>query len=791
MNKTIVRIQDSEQFIKDICRIAIENGGFLSAWVKFDCNGLELNGIEEFAGLKNNLHELKSPKNPINIVYDNGKYLVSNNISLDNNLSKEWKNRSLDFGCKSFIILPINIFDSTCGCCCFYSNEIGFFDEVEINLLDELANDISFALEYLQNKQIQIHTEKELLESEERFRVLYNSSPDMYVSVSPKDAIVKLCNDTLLKKTAYLKNDVIGVTVFKLYHEDSVEQAKKVFNQFVKTGKVADVELFLKRKDGSKLPVSLNVAAVRDESGEILYSISSWRDITEKIENIRQLQMNAAKWQSTFNAITDSVSIIDMEGRIVQSNGATKTLLNISTGDMKEKCCFELIHGMNAPHPNCPFERLKQSKKTESMIFTEENRWFEVNVDPLFDSNNVLMGAVHVVSDITERKKNEIELINAKENAEESDRLKSAFLTNMSHEIRTPMNAVLGFSQLLIKANTTDEEKKQFAEFVKINGESLMKIIDDIIDISKIQSKLITIKKTDFDLHMVLNELEKYYSQFLEQKRKTNLKLLLEIPENKSQEFYINTDEIRLKQILNNLISNAIKYSEKGNITFGYTQTNNRLNFYVNDTGYGISKNDISKIFERFIQVSKKYVSKQEGTGLGLPISKELVALLGGELKVISKEGVGSTFSFSIPLVAANPVARAKAENKNKRLHDLSKYKILIADDEDSNYVLTKRLLKETKVTTDWAMNGKMAVEMAENNNYDLIIMDIKMPDMDGIEATRLIKKHNKNQPIIIQTAFAMTEVKNQAIKAGCDDFIVKPISLEYFLELVKKHLNI
>jgi len=422
----------------------------------------------------------------------------------------------------------------------------------------------------------------------------------------------------------------------------------------------------------------------------------------------------------------------------------------------------------------------------------KDGHWLDVlsRAKVIFDTHGRAVKMIGTHIDISENKIVGEELLKAKEKAEESDRLKTAFLTNMSHEIRTPLNAVLGFSQLLTDANLTGKEKSKFAEYIRLNGESLAKIIDDIIDISKLQSKQLKIHKTDFNLHTLLNELNIYYGNLLIQKLKGHIKLELEMPGSLEDSFFINTDEQRLKQILNNLISNAVKYSDKGCITFGYKVLENKLYFFVKDTGFGITKENLSQIFERFVQFSQQYVSKQEGTGLGLSISKNLVAMLGGELMVESTWQKGSVFYFEIPLVKANKKEFAISNSTIKLDRDLSNYKILIADDEDSNCVLTKRLLKHTKVKSDWATNGKHAVEMAIAVNYDLILMDIKMPEMDGIEATRKIKKYNKNIPIIMQTAFAMSEVRKEAMEAGCDGFIVKPISIEVFLELVNKHIK-
>jgi signal transduction histidine kinase len=377
----------------------------------------------------------------------------------------------------------------------------------------------------------------------------------------------------------------------------------------------------------------------------------------------------------------------------------------------------------------------------------------------------------------------------AKEKAEESDKFKSAFLANMSHEIRTPMNAVIGFSALLEDEDLSEDERTQYLSFIKSNGESLIKIIDDIIDISKIEAQQFKVDMHPFNLLELMDELKQFYTNFIIIK-KPGLELKCEIDENLRSDQLINSDKIRLKQVISNLLNNAIKYTKSGEILLICKIKASRLQFSISDTGLGIPEKITSKIFERFYQYSDEFISRHQGTGLGLPISNEIIKLLGGTLSFESVVNKGTTFVFDIPLeIKSNGAPEASVTLLTDK-ESLGHKKILIVDDEESNFVLTRRVLRDTKVKMDWAENGVQAVQMVSNCAYDLILMDIKMPQMDGIETTELIRSTGNDVIIVMQTAFAETPVKNRAFSAGCNDFIVKPLQLESFKKLVNKYLH-
>lgn len=384
------------------------------------------------------------------------------------------------------------------------------------------------------------------------------------------------------------------------------------------------------------------------------------------------------------------------------------------------------------------------------------------------------------------------ELVIAKNHAEESDRLKSSFLANMSHEIRTPMNAIVGFSQLITDSSIDADTRKEYSEHIQNNTNSLLKLIEDIIDISSIESGTISICESEFDLNKLLKKINLAFNE--SKKEISKQSIAIELSSNVNEEvFYIKSDENRLKQIISNLIENALKFTDHGNIEFGYEKSDNFIQFYIKDTGIGISAEHQEYIFDRF---SKGEIDKKKlyrGTGLGLAICKNLVTLLKGEIWVKSEINNGSTFFFRIPYQDLSTKLNhwEASVNQYNEFDLLWKGKtILIAEDEESNFKYLVALLKGTEVKIIRAKDGVQALEEFKNNKIDIILMDIKMPLMDGIEATKLIRKINNEVPIIAQTAYVLDNDEKLTIAAGCSNYISKPIYRNSLLSLINKYLK-
>jgi len=384
------------------------------------------------------------------------------------------------------------------------------------------------------------------------------------------------------------------------------------------------------------------------------------------------------------------------------------------------------------------------------------------------------------------------DLKDAKDKAEESDMLKTAFLANMSHEIRTPMNAIVGFSNLLQEEDATAEEKMDYVKQINANSDVLMNLISDIIDISMIESGQIKLVKEEFYISDLLQNLLLQFEQEKNKLNKGNIAIVSEV-EDELMFLKINTDINRLKQVLSNLLSNAIKFTHEGAVTLGLKQgSNNRIVIYVKDTGIGIAPCNQSAIFERFNKFnSESDTMLYSGTGIGLTISKELVEMMGGNIWFESTINKGSIFYVSLPHsnTKISPNLNAKDDSKMEIESNFSDKTILVAEDVTSNFKLIKAYLKQSNVNLIWAKNGKEVIELLDKNIIHLILMDIQMPIMDGIQTTIEIRKKGIKTPIIIQTAYTLNNEIDKSFSAGCNDYITKPIRKDEFLTKISNYL--
>lgn len=409
---------------------------------------------------------------------------------------------------------------------------------------------------------------------------------------------------------------------------------------------------------------------------------------------------------------------------------------------------------------------------------------FEIKIGVYILNNEEYTMAI--INDISERKlaeekiqKSNTDLIIAKEKAEENDRLKTAFLQNLSHEIRTPMNAIIGFSKILVENNNNKQLVEKYSAIITQKCNDLLAIINDILDIAKIESGQLTINHDHCNINHLFEELRIHSIEQLHIQRKKHITIDFEAQCNNSC-FTVNTDIVKLKQIFTNLINNAIKFTDEGSIHCGCKLDDNENTlFFVTDTGIGIDEIHKHKIFERFIQLDLGNAKLVSGTGLGLSIVKGLVVLLGGEIWVESELGKGSTFYFSI------------LDQSTNKVHEklLTQKQILIVEDDYFNAEYTKTILAPTNCKITHTTSGIEAIEMVRRNDFDLVLLDIRLPDIDGHLVTKKIKEIKPNITIIAQTASASEIEKQKAIELGCADYLCKPIQQHELLGMISQYL--
>ena len=375
------------------------------------------------------------------------------------------------------------------------------------------------------------------------------------------------------------------------------------------------------------------------------------------------------------------------------------------------------------------------------------------------------------------------ELKKAKEKAEESDKLKSAFLQNMSHEIRTPMNGIIGFTEFLRDPNISEDEREEYINIINQSSHQLLKIVNDILDISRIETGAVKLLPESFHLNQFLVNLHAFFASMCH-KKGIELHLNLGLIDDVAT---IVADKDKLTQVINNLVSNAVKFTESGYIRFGYSVSEDIICFFVEDTGSGLTPEEQAVVFDRFVQTTKGATTKTSGTGLGLAIAKGLVEVMQGRLWLKSVPNEGSTFYFTLPLKYDNTDNQIQLMPEEEQNNTHQQKVILVAEDEESNFMFLEALLRKNNFIILRANDGNEAIDICNSrNDIDLVLMDIKMPGIDGYEATKTIKNNHPELPIVAQTAYAMTQDRQRVLNAGCDDYISKPIQAAKLLRIIQ-----
>ncbi len=675
------------------------------------------------------------------------------------------------------------------------------------------------------------HKQKATLESEERFRLLAENS-GMGISYFSPDGIALYFNETACRQLARTKSQLIGKTLEELFGE----KAEKYKERFLAALQSQNSITFEDNKTITNEThwFMSSYSCLRDKYKQVKGIQIITQDITVRKQAEIVQEKNFFMFQKVMDSIDSWIYVSDLETyEVLFANKAIKRDL----GDITGTQCYQSIQtGKIEPCDFCTNHLIIKNGKPQEVHRWEfqnlrNNRWYFIS-DMAIEWIDGRMVRFEVATDITEQKEieeqlrkqtqdiahqneeyfkinteyakvnerlhnqnREMRIINeklkqAKRRAEESDRLKSAFLANMSHEIRTPMNAILGFSKLLSKKIQSNTEAIHFLSLINGAGAQLLRIIGDIIDISKIESRQLEISNSLMGINQTLKEIIETHQQGREHIIPKTIELKLSLPD-PDKEYWVNTDPSRFTQILGNLINNAIKFTTKGHVEIGYIthfdNISSHFELFVKDTGCGIAQDKHHAIFERFNQVNNSGFS--DGNGLGLSIAKGLVELLGGSIWVESELGKGATFSFTIPyrdeeqqLIEIETQTKQEAQLKNKLIY--------IAEDDDSSFFYLEILLSETGGQVQRARNGQELLDQINEKLPDLILLDINMPVINGYEVLKIIRKSHPKLPVIAQTAYAMPVERQKIIDAGCDGYLSKPIEEEELIEELGRFLK-
>ncbi|HLN53241.1 MAG TPA: PAS domain S-box protein [Lentimicrobium sp.] len=585
------------------------------------------------------------------------------------------------------------------------------------------------------------------------------------------------------------------------------EHINHITDEAVKNKKPFVEEYMIRTAANTEIWILERGSGVYADNGDLLFLEGYIENISERkqrefeiLKSEEALRESTKTYSDLFNSMDETVWIINFQGEIVDINRSVTEKLGYTLHELKKI-------GINGLDAKMSFDEVREMirsiPKDRRQVFETIHKRSDGGTIPVEISSSIVTyrgekSILCIARDITIRKEMELvqkkheeeqrelyfKLLAAKEKAEESERLKMSFLANMSHEIRTPMNGIIGFMELLKEPDLEEESRNEYINLVNISGQRLLNTINDIIEISKIESGELTLHKD----YINLESLMKYYFNFFQPEtdsKSLGFRLSSHLIGDEAE---IISDKAKIDSILTNLIKNAIKFTDKGGIEFGNYLDDDNVVFYVKDTGKGIIDKMQNQIFERFVQADNHFSRSHEGSGLGLAIAKAYVEVLGGKIWVHSEPYKGSTFSFSIPYTIPEYCQIDNEESLNSPVNTTNQQTILVAEDDDISYRYLEKILTEEAYNLIQAKTGVEAVQMArEMNNISAILMDIKMPEMDGLQATRLIRSFNPEIPIIAQTAYALKDDEHKALEAGCSAYISKPVNRDLLLKLISR----
>jgi PAS domain S-box-containing protein len=656
---------------------------------------------------------------------------------------------------------------------CFLSGHVVCEQDGKPKWLDVVVDDISDQKRY----------EKDLIESKEMFQTVFNNMAAT-ITVTDKDERIVAWNPFAEKMLRMTREELFNKPVKDLYPAKEWKRLRAL--NIRQKGVAQDIETQVLRSDGHILDVSISISVLKDLEGNPIGSIGIIRDITVQKAAERKLRESENKIRIILDNSAAAITLTDDEERIVSWNKYTEHLLEMKKTDL-------YLKPVSAIYPKAEWDKIRSEniRKTgskhhlQTKIMTSTGKLIDIDlsINILRDLNGEIVGSVGIMQDITEQKKFQEMLVQAKLAAEEANSAKSLFLANMSHEVRTPMNTIMGMIDLTLDTPLTDDQKENLS-VAKDAADNLLGLLNDILDLSRVEAGKITLEQIDFHLHHVAKSVIKGLSVLAHNR---NLQLELHIDPNVPE--LLQGDPVRLRQVMINLINNAIKFTHKGKIITHIKVSNIEgkdaaLLFSITDQGIGIPKDKHEVIFDLFTQADESTTRRFGGTGLGLAICKRLVEMMSGRIWVESELTKGSTFFFTaqFKIVEQGKTSFAHLQEDGKDSGDgaLKDLNILLAEDNVVNQKIVIRMLEKHGWQVETAVNGQEVIEQSHKKDYDIILMDAHMPVIDGLEATRIIRRHEektgKHVPIIALTARAMQEDRRRCLDAGMDGYVAKPI---------------
>jgi len=642
--------------------------------------------------------------------------------------------------------------------------------------------------------------------SEQRSRALIENAPDGIVMVNKEDSFV-YASPPACRMFGYELDEIGKRRPSDLTHPEDLPLVHETLGRLIHDpGSVPTIQYRFRHKMGHWRWIESTFSNLLDTPG-IEAIVINFRDITDRKiaeDKIRENEHRLIKLSRGLEQSPAAVVITDTKGLIEYVNPKFTFMTEYPIDLVLGKVARILKPGRTSDeiHDQIWQSVISGREWTGEYLSKKmkgETYWESVSVAPIIEPGGTMTNIIITMEDISERKRMIGELVDARQKAEQSDHLKSAFLANMSHEIRTPMNAIVGFAEMLSDTDLTPEDRFQFSSIIQSRSDDLMHLINDLLEISRIESGNITVVKTEFMINKVLDDLDMIFRKRLQKINKTHLSFEVEkaLPDHLSA---ICTDGYIFKQVFSNLIENAIKYTHSGSIRFGYNQPGNGfITCYVKDTGIGISPENQTIIFEHFRQAEIENQHQYRGTGLGLAICRGSITHLNGRIWVDSEPGKGSTFYFTLPF---NNRGFSPERNSLRSGLEIQQpgpviertwagKQLLIVEDEPTNMEFLRIILRRTKVEITSAESGALLREHYDNlDHFDLVLLDVRLPDASGWDLAREIKTIRPGLPIIAQTAYAMSDDLQKSKQAGCDNYISKPINKEKLLILIAQYLG-